>query len=181
MKFGGRWLYQRQGFWYSGNEGILGHYNYTGAFTGFGFSDFLLDKVSQKGMAASSDPFTQMRTARRRSSPQDDFRVRNNLTLNLGLSWEYPSPMVEVDDRQSEHRLQHRPDCCSRGRTAPAERCTIRTTADWSHGSASRGLPRDKWVVRGAFGIVQYMEGTGKNLRLPANPPFYVEGQRTTT
>jgi len=39
--------------------------------------------------------------------------------------------------------------------------------------------PSDKWVVRGGFGIVQYMEGTGKNLRLPANPPFNFEGQRS--
>ncbi len=39
--------------------------------------------------------------------------------------------------------------------------------------------PTDQWVVRGAFGIVQYMEGTGKNLRLTQNPPFNFEGQRT--
>ena len=39
--------------------------------------------------------------------------------------------------------------------------------------------PTDKWVVRGAFGIVQYMEGTGKNLRLPQNPPFNFEGRRS--
>src|SRR5207249_5055187 len=38
--------------------------------------------------------------------------------------------------------------------------------------------PTDKWVVRGAFGIVQYMEGTGKNLRLTQNPPFNFEGRR---
>ncbi len=30
LKFGGRWLYQRQGFSYSGNEGILGHFDYNG-------------------------------------------------------------------------------------------------------------------------------------------------------
>ena len=38
--------------------------------------------------------------------------------------------------------------------------------------------PTEKWVVRGAFGIVQYMEGTGKNLRLTQNPPFNFEGRR---
>ncbi len=35
MKFGGRWLYQDQGFAYAGNEGTLGHFDYGGAFTGF--------------------------------------------------------------------------------------------------------------------------------------------------
>ena len=49
LKFGGRWLYQQQGFSYSGNEGILGHFNYTGAFTGFAFADFLLDAGPPEG------------------------------------------------------------------------------------------------------------------------------------
>ena len=30
-------------------------------------------------------------------------------------------------------------------------------------------------VVRGAYGISQFMEGTGANLRLPLNPPFFFE------
>ena len=30
----------------------------------------------------------------------------------------------------------------------------------------------DKTVVRGAFTISSYLEGTGTNLRLPVNPPF---------
>ena len=29
--------------------------------------------------------------------------------------------------------------------------------------------------MRGAYGITQYMEGTGANLRLPLNPPFFFE------
>ncbi len=32
FKFGGRWLYQRQGFAYAGNEGVLGHFEYPGTF-----------------------------------------------------------------------------------------------------------------------------------------------------
>ena len=35
--------------------------------------------------------------------------------------------------------------------------------------------PTDRWVVRGGYGISQYMEGTGSNLRLPMNPPFFFE------
>ena len=33
----------------------------------------------------------------------------------------------------------------------------------------------DRLVVRGGYGITQFMEGTGANLRLPLNPPFFFE------
>ncbi len=177
LKFGGRWLYQRQGFSYSGNEGILGHFDYTGAFTGFAFADFLLDDVAKKGRGGAVTPFTQLQN-RIGVYAQDDFRVNNNLTLNLGLSWEYTSPLVEKDDRQSNIDLQT-------GQLLLAgQNGASRALYDPYYGGFEPRLgaawsPDDNWVVRGAFGIVQYMEGTGKNLRLPANPPFFFEGQRS--
>jgi hypothetical protein len=175
FKFGGRWLYQRQGFSYSGNEGTLGHFNYTGAFTGFAFADFLLDQVAQKGLGGSTAPFTQIQH-RVGIFAQDDFRLRSDLTLNIGIAWEFTSPLVEKDDRQVNIDL------------------TTGQILQAGVGGASRALydayyggfeprvgfawtPTDKWAVRGGFGIVQYMEGTGKNLRLPANPPYFTEGQ----
>jgi hypothetical protein len=177
LKFGGRWLYQRQGFSYSGNEGILGHFDYSGAFTGFGFADFLLDDVSLKGKGGAVSPFTHLQN-RVGVYGQDDFRMRNDLTLNLGLSWEYTSPLVEKDDRQSNIDLQT-------GQLLLAgQGGNSRALYDAFYGGFEPRLglawtPADKWVVRGGFGIVQYMEGTGKNLRLPANPPFNFEGQRS--
>jgi hypothetical protein len=177
LKFGGRWLYQQQGFSYSGNEGILGHFNYTGAFTGFAFSDFLLDQVAQKGRGGDVAPYTQIQN-RIGVYAQDDFRVRSNLTVNLGLSWEYTSPWVEVDDRQANIDL-------TTGQVLLAgQNGASRALYDAFYGGFEPRLgvawtPSDKWVIRGGFGIVQYMEGTGKNLRLPQNPPFYFEGQRS--
>ena len=175
-KFGGRWLYQRQGFSYSGNEGVLGHFDYTGAFTGFAFSDFLLDQVSKKGKGGDTAPFLQIQH-RIGIYAQDDFRVRNDLTLNLGISWEFTSPLVEKDDRQINIDL-------TTGQILQAgKNGNSRALYDAYYGGFEPRVgfawtPTDKWVVRGAFGIVQYMEGTGKNLRLPANPPFFTEGQR---
>ena len=177
LKFGGRWLYQQQGFWYSGNEGVLGHFNYTGAFTGFAFADFLLDRVAQKGRGGDVSPYTHLQH-RVGIFAQDDFRIRNDLTLNLGLAWEYTSPLVEKDDRQANIDL-------NTGRVLIAGRDgNSRALYDAYYGGfeprvGAAWTPNDKWVVRGGFGIVQYMEGTGKNLRLPQNPPFYFEGQRS--
>jgi Carboxypeptidase regulatory-like domain/TonB dependent receptor len=177
FKFGVRWLHSSQGFSYSGNEGILGHFNYTGAFTGFAFSDFLLDRVAQKGKGGDTAPFTQLQD-RIGIFASDDFRLRDNLTLNIGLSWEYTSPLVEKDDRQINIDLQT-------GQILQAgQNGASRALYDAYYGGFEPRIgfawtPSEKWVVRGAFGIVQYMEGTGKNLRLPANPPYFTEGQRS--
>jgi hypothetical protein len=176
LKFGGRWLYQRQGFSYSGNEGILGHFEYNGSFTGFNFSDFLLDQVSAKGRGGLVEPFMQL-GHRIAVFGQDDFRVRDDLTLNLGLTWEYTSPWVEKDNRQANIDL-------TTGQLILAgQDGNSRALYDAFYGGfeprvGAAWTPSDKWVVRGAFGIVQYMEGTGKNLRLTQNPPFNFEGRR---
>lgn len=176
LKFGGRWLYQRQGFSYSGNEGILGHFEYSGAFTGFAFSDFLLDQVAAKGRGGLVEPFMQL-GHRVAVYGQDDFRVRNDLTLNLGMTWEYTSPWVEKDNRQSNIDLRT-------GQLVLAgQNGASRALFDPYYGGFEPRVgfawtPTTDWVVRGAFGIVQYMEGTGKNLRLTQNPPFNFEGRR---
>jgi Carboxypeptidase regulatory-like domain/TonB dependent receptor len=175
LKFGGRWLYQRQGFSYSGNEGSLGHFDYSGSFTGFGFADFLLDKVSAKGLGGLVEPFTQL-AHRVGIFAQDDFRVNNDLTLNLGLTWEYLSPWVEKDDRQSNIDLTTG-QLVLAGRGGASRALYDAFYGGWEPRVGAAWSPTENWVVRGAFGIVQYMEGTGKNLRLTQNPPFNFEGR----
>jgi hypothetical protein len=177
FKFGGRWLYQRQGFSYSGNEGILGHFDYTGQFTRVPFADFLLDAVSTKGRGGQVAPFTHL-GHRVGIYGQDDFRISNDLTLNLGLTWEYTSPWVEKDDRQSNIDLTTG-QLLLAGENGNSRALFDAFYGGWEPRLGAAWTPSDNWVVRGAFGIVQYMEGTGKNLRLPSNPPFNFEGQKS--
>jgi hypothetical protein len=177
FKFGGRWLYQRQGFAYAGNEGILGHFDYTGAFTGFAFSDFLLDEVSKKGKGGNTAPFTQIQN-RIGIFASDDFKVKNDLTLNLGLSWEFTSPLVEKDDRQINIDL-NTGQILQAGKNGASRALYDAYYGGFEPRVGFAWTPKDNLAIRGGFGIVQYMEGTGKNLRLPANPPFFTEGQST--
>ena len=65
--------YVQQRF-YAGNNGLLGLFTYCGAFTGFAFSDFLLDQVAPRGAAAPRSPGRTCTTAVA-LYVQDDFKV----------------------------------------------------------------------------------------------------------
>ncbi len=174
LKFGGQWLRYDTKRFYPGNNGLLGLFNYTGTFTGSAFSDFLLDQVALKGRGFNGDPWTHDQN-RISLFVQDDFKIRPNLTLNLGLRWAYTSPLVEKDNRQANFDLQT-------GEQILAKDGSIEDRALYK--PYYKGFePRlgfawsasDRLVVRGGYGISQYMEGTGSNLRLPLNPPYFFE------
>jgi outer membrane receptor protein involved in Fe transport len=175
LSVGGQALHYRMGQDYASNSGLLGTFAFNQNYTGHGFADFLLGLVGQKTIGRSG-PWEQ-RQNRLGLFVQDDFKVNSRLTLNLGLRWEYASPISEKDDRQRNFDLD---------------------TGEWvqpGQGDTGRGLtkayyggfsPRvgfawtanDKTVFRGGYGMVQYMEGTGANCRLPLNPPFFGEFNR---
>src|SRR5262249_60061876 len=87
--------------------------------------------------------------------------------------WAYTQPVVEIDNRQANFSL-------STGQQFLAADGDIASRALYNPyykgfeprlGAAWR--PTDRWVVRGGYGISQYMEGNRANLRLPLNPPFF--------
>jgi outer membrane receptor protein involved in Fe transport len=174
LKFGGQLIHYRQQRFYAGNNGLLGIFGYGGSFTGFPFADFLLDQVSSKGRGSQSEAWTHLHN-RSALYVQDDFKLTPELTLNLGLRWAYTQPIVEKDNRQSNFDLQTGaqifPDDSSREGRALYN--GYKKGFEPRLGFAWR--PDDRWVVRAAYGISQYMEGTGANLRLPLNPPFFFE------
>ncbi len=176
LKFGGQFLHYNQRRFYAGNNGLLGFINFNGAFTGFAFSDFLLDMVSSKGRGGGDpdDPWTHLQN-RISLFAQDDFKVLRNVTLNLGLRWAYTSPLVEENNRQSNFDL-------ATGRQIFAQDGSIEERAlykpyynGWEPRLGAAWTATERLVFRGGYGITQFMEGTGANLRLPLNPPFFFE------
>jgi hypothetical protein len=107
---------------------------------------------------------------------QDDWRVSDTLTLNLGLRWEYHTPLYEVADRQANFEpfsgrlLLAGQDGNSRALYEP-----FRKDFQPRIGFAWQPKFMARFVVRGAYTISSFMEGTGTNLRLPFNPPFNAE------
>src|SRR5688500_19860968 len=104
MNCGALYLIIIQRRFYAGNNVLLGLFGYGGAFTGFPFSDFLLDQVLSKGRGSQADPWTHQHN-RMALYVQDDFKLMPTLTLNLGMRWAYTEPVVEKDNRQSNFDL----------------------------------------------------------------------------
>jgi hypothetical protein len=182
MKTGFNILRQQMNTFYAGNNGRIGFMEFNGQYTGASSAgvgwqdaDFFLGLPSRLGRGLSSGTWGHRKTIWGFYF-QDDWRVTNTLTLNLGLRWEYHTPLVEVKDRQSNFEpfsgrlLLAGQNGNSRALYEPFKKdFQPRVGFAWSPTFLSR------FVLRGAYTISSFMEGTGTNLRLPLNPPFNFE------
>lgn len=186
IKTGGQVMRQQMNTFYAGNNGRTGFMAFNGRFTqgpnaksptgkAVGEADFLLGLPSNIGRGLSTGTWGHRKTIFGFYF-QDDWRATGNLTLNLGLRWEYHTPLVEVKDRQSNFDpftgalLLAGQNGNSRALYAPFKK-------DFQPriGFAYTPSVWKKMVIRGAYTISSFMEGTGTNLRLPMNPPFNSE------
>ena len=174
LKSGGQFLHYVQRRFYGGNNGVLGLFAFGGTFTGFPFSDFLLDQVTNKGRGSAAEPWTHLHN-RIALYVQDDFKVTPNLTLNLGLRWAYTQPIVETDNRQANFDLNTGQHILASDGGRESRALYESYTKGFEPRIGSAWQLSDRWVLRGGYGVSQYMEGTGANLRLPLNPPFFFE------
>jgi hypothetical protein len=177
LKMGGQVIRFQQNRYYAGNNGALGFFDYsTGKYTGSGFADFLLNLLSEKGRGSVAGKWGH-RHSRAGIFFQDDWKVRKNLTINLGMRWEYAQPVYEVADRQSNFdlvtgkQLFAGKDGNSRALfNAYHKQFMPRVGIAWVP-----DILQSKMVVRAGYAIISFLEGTGANLRLPLNPPFFFE------
>ena len=80
-----------------------GSFIFTGAFSGYDFADFLLGLPQQTSVQYGATPGSTRSYHFRGNSwdlyAQDTWRARGNLTLNLGVRYEYVSPYSEADNQ----------------------------------------------------------------------------------
>ncbi len=200
MKMGGQVLRQWINVFYSGNGGRTGYINFSGRFTAqnaaspsgsqIGEADFLLGMPSDLGRGYQTGTWGQ-RSTLYAAYFQDDWRVSDSLTLNLGLRWEYHSPWVEVANRQSNYdeftgQLVVAAPLPSNLVPPPGPAPRVDSNAGLYNTYKKDFQPRigfaytpvslnKKLVLRGAYTISSYLEGTGTNLRTTMNPPFQTE------
>jgi hypothetical protein len=181
LKFGGQLVRMQQNRFYAGNNGVLGVFRYSGSYSGLDFADFLLNLTSGKGRGDVIGKWGH-RHWRNALFVQDDWKVTANLTLNLGLRWEYITPIYEVADRQVNintftGQLLYADKDTEFGRALykPYRKSFMPNLGfAWSPGFMGR-----KFVVRAGYRFSTFLEGTGANLRLPLNPPFFLESDVT--
>ena len=178
---------------YSGNSGELGAIlfgngpggNYSGNGAGGDpAADWALGLPEDVGRGTSSGEWHQ-RDWLFAGFVQDDWRVTSHLTVNLGLRYEARTPWIEMNNRQVGVNINTGALEFIGNAPVPAgvvgsngfSRGLYKTTYGlpdyqprigfaWSPGDSN------KTVVRGAFTVSSYLEGTGTNLRLPQNPPY---------
>lgn len=180
MKMGGQILRQHMNTFYAGNNGRTGFMQFNGRFTGqnssqfgWGDADFLLGMPETLGRGLQSGTWGHRKWIYGVYF-QDDWRVARNLTLNLGMRWEYHTPLVEVNDRQANFGL-FSGELMLAGQNGNSRALYNAFKKDFQPRVGFAWTPFNSFVVRGAYTISSFMEGTGTNLRLPLNPPFNQE------
>jgi len=187
FKFGGQWMLQIINTFYAGNNGELGLMNFDGRFTnqsatspvtntGDAGADFFLGLNESYGRGVSTGTTWQQSSNLIGIYAQDTWRVTNRLTLNLGLRYDTHTPWVEANNKQANYNFATgNIDLAGQNGASRALYNGVYGGRDFQPRIGFAWTPAalgEKTVVRGAFGVSSYLEGTGTNLRLPLNPPF---------
>jgi hypothetical protein len=181
----------------SNNNGYLGSLGYTGAFTtnpnlanatGYGAADFVLDRVASANATLSSVNVGQ-RQWRIAGYVNDDYKVMPNLTLNIGVRYEYDQPWVEQNNKTGNVDLTTGQVIYAHsvpaGAPAGSGVCSNRACYQPNYDQIMPRLgfayqANGHLVVRGGYGATSFFEGNSSNQRLTSITPFIQAVQIST-
>jgi hypothetical protein len=146
--------------------------------TGFSFASLVLGYPARFSRAELEAPYTERRPESA-AYLQDDFRVSNRLTLNLGLRWDLFVPYVEDDNLQSNfdtstgHFVVASPDALMNGHAVgPYLQSYAKTDFGPRLGFAYDLQGSGRTLLRGGFGMFWNTPLTGTASSKGQNPPF---------
>ncbi len=158
-----------------------------GSYTGDSAADLLLGQI---GGAIHDQTFMGATTGRRwkmfRPFVQDDWRVTNNLTVNLGLAWALVTPISEALGRQANFDFATGKYLVAGNSPQAGCAICIRTNGDVGIqfdktalepriGFAWKALGSQTTVVRGGYAIFHDSAWNQGAQGLWQNPPYYAE------
>ncbi len=179
----------QDGFWIPGAIGTFsGYSDAASSIPGNPEADLVLGLV---GVSEHDQTFNGPVTGRRwkiyRPYVQDDWRIKRDLTLNLGVAWDLTTPISEVDGRMADYI----PPTIATGANAATGQLLIANQGgvggsagvnrNWTAfepriGFAYKLLGSDKTVVRGGYSIYHDSAWSQGAQGLWQNPPFFAEG-----
>ena len=157
--------------------------------TGDDIGDLLLGSLGV--FAAHDQTFLGGTTGRRwklvRPFVQDDWRVTQSLTLNLGFAWALATPETEVENRMSDFDILNLKWYVPKG-SPTLSSCTVcipsgssagikfdSTAVEPRIGFAWKVAGSDSTVLRGGYGILHDSAWNQGGQGLWQNPPYYAE------
>jgi len=174
----------RDNFLYPGNEGLAGFFNFSGQYTGNGTSanpgsglaDFMLGLPNNLGIGQGVGN-RHVENSLYSVYGQDNWRIRRNITLNLGLRWELNTPRTAVEGNAVNYQLIGgniiTPTVNNNGLgKALYHRYNGITNFQPRIGIAWQPDFVKNTVVHAAFGVSNFVESNGVNNLLTQNPPF---------
>lgn len=147
---------------------LRGTFNFSNTWTGNPFGDFLLGLPSS--YTQTSPTVAYNRNWIYNFFIQDDYHILPNLTLNLGLRYEYGTPIYEKYNHLSNYELATRTLVLASSSDRSLVNPDLRDFAP-RIGLAWTAMP--KLVVRSAYGMFyQHTFRQGRENLLAENPPF---------
>jgi hypothetical protein len=157
------------------SRNTIGSFTFNGSYTGDGQADFLLGLVNQ--WVWQSPVIVSMRTFNLAGYVQNDWKINNRLTFNLGMRYEIAPPWSEKHNKMGNFDIDTNPGRPSLVLAKDGSRFDRSTVAI----DTDNIMPRigfafkltDKTVIRSGYGLFyQYMENLGDAEYLIGNAPF---------
>lgn len=153
----------------------VGNYSFNSQYTGDGAADFLLGYSNS--WSWNTPVNVQLRTYNLSPYAQDDWKVTNRLTVNLGVRYEISPPWVEKYNKMGIFDIDTVPGQAKLIYAANGSRYDrALITTDKNNFMPRVGFAykvNDATVIRAGYGLYYtYMEPFGDNEFLIGNPPF---------
>ena len=182
--FGFQFNRYRDNFLYPGIEGLAGFFNFNGQYTsnptaansGSGLADLLLGLPNNLGIGSGTGN-RHLENSLYSAFFQDTWRIRPNLTLNLGLRWELNTPRTPNEGNAVNYALSTGDIITNTANNGGLGKALYNQYNGITNFQPRIGIAWQpgflrNTVIHAAYGVSNFTESNGVNNLLTQNPPF---------